>query len=242
MPAPPAALNSSEDVAGRVRQLEAETQSLRAEVQRLREQPVRLPPVDAPPPGPTAPAPAPAAGPYAAAPAATPGLTMAEVDTEIKKFSWKKGDFTIVPYGCLWGNMVDSTERTSPGPYTLWACSGSNGKEDEFYIDARNTRLGFDVLGPEVPLFGCAKSGGKVEIDFQQTVLSTENKASVLLRHAYAEVKDEDFRLLAGQTWDVISPLFPCTLNYSVGWDAGDIGYRRAQIRGERYFHLSDTS
>ena len=63
-----------------------------------------------------------------------------------------------------------------------------------------------------------------------------------MLRHAYFEVKNEDFRLLVGQTWDVISPLYPGMLLYSVGWDAGDIGYRRAQFRDERYFALSDVS
>ena len=50
------------------------------------------------------------------------------------------------------------------------------------------------------------------------------------------EVKDDDFRFLVGQTWDVISPLYPGMLMYSVGWDGGNIGYRRAQVRGERYF------
>ena len=55
-------------------------------------------------------------------------------------------------------------------------------------------------------------------------------------------MKDDDFRLLAGQTWDVISPLYPGMLMYSVGWDGGNIGYRRAQVRGERYFHFSDIS
>ena len=55
-------------------------------------------------------------------------------------------------------------------------------------------------------------------------------------------MKNDEFRLLVGQTWDVISPLYPGMLMYSVGWDAGDIGYRRAQVRGERYFALSDVS
>ena len=62
-----------------------------------------------------------------------------------------------------------------------------------------------------------------------------ENKPTIMLRHAYVEVKDDDFRFLAGQTWDVISPLNPNMLMYSVGWDGGNIGYRRAQFRGERY-------
>lgn len=167
---------------------------------------------------------------------------MAEVDAEIKKFAWKKGDFAIVPYGCLWGNIVDSTERTYPGSYTLYALSANTGPESEFIVDARNTRVGTDVIGPRIPCLGGAQSGGKVEVDFQQSLLSTENKASVLLRHAYAEVRNDDFRLLAGQTWDVINPLNPCMLMYSIGWDAGNIGYRRAQLRGERYFAISDTS
>jgi hypothetical protein len=44
------------------------------------------------------------------------------------------------------------------------------------------------------------------------------------------------------KTWDVISPLYPGVLMYSVGWGGGNIGYRRAQFRGERYFALSDVS
>jgi hypothetical protein len=72
--------------------------------------------------------------------------------------------------------------------------------------------------------------------------LTTENRPTILLRHAYWEVKNEEFRLLFGQTWDVISPLNPGTLMYSVLWDAGNIGYRRAQFRAERYLAFSDVS
>ena len=60
----------------------------------------------------------------------------------------------------------------------------------------------------------------------------------MLLRHAYLEVKNEVSA--AGQTWDVISPLYPGMIMYSVGWAGGNIGYRRAQFRGERYFAVSD--
>ena len=88
----------------------------------------------------------------------------------------------------------------------------------------------------------CAQGGGKVEVDFQNSVLSTENKPTIMLRHAYLEAKDDDFRLLVGQTWDVISPLNPDMLLYSVGWDGGNIGYRRAQFRGERFLKFSDVS
>jgi hypothetical protein len=172
--------------------------------------------------------------------------TLDELRTEMRKLAWTKGDFKIVPYGALWGNSVFSSERTNPGSYTLWVQSASaQGGENEFVVDGRNTRLGIDVLGPKVPLVGCAQSGGKVEIDFQggfPGVTIQENKGIVLLRHAYVEVKGEDFRLLAGQTWDVISPLNPGMLMYSVGWDGGNIGYRRAQFRAERYLACSDCA
>jgi hypothetical protein len=227
----------ADDVAARMSRLEAETQALREEVKRLHEDTVRLPPVEATPVG-MAPAP------DAAASQATQGdyFTMDEIRGEMKKFSWKKGDFTVTPYGWLWGNTVYSTERTSPGSYTLYALSASTTPESECIVDVRNTRLGFDVGGPQIPCLGCAQTGGKVEIDFQNSVLSTENKPTIMLRHAYFDVKNEDFRILVGQTWDVISPINPDMLLYSVGWDGGNIGYRRAQFRGERYLTFSDVS
>ena len=123
----------------------------------------------------------------------------------------------------------------------MWADSKSLENGDEFIVDGRNTRLGIDVLGPRIPMLACAQSGGKIEIDFQGACDGTDNKGAVLLRHAYVEVENDDFRLLAGQTWDVISPLNPGMLMYSVGWEAGNIGYRRAQLRAERYVALSDS-
>ena len=238
-PVPLPSPDPSEDVVDRMNRLEAETQSLRGEVQWLREHPVRLPTVDATPTGmASAPTdPAPADGNY---------FTLDELRGEMKKLAWTKGDFSIVPYGYLWGNTVYSTERTSPGSYTLFVLSPSGAvpQSNECIVDVRNTRLGFDVLGPQIPLLDFARGGGKVEIDFQSPLNTTagENKATVMLRHAYFEVKDDDFRLLGGQTWDVISPLNPDMLMYSVGWDGGNIGYRRAQFRGERYFNFSDVS
>ena len=216
-PVPPP--NSPDNVASRVSQLEAETQALRNEVQWLREHPVRLPRVDATPSGmesmESAPA-APEAG-------KDEYFTLEELRGEMKKLAWRKGDYSITPYGYLWGNTVYSTERTSPGSYTLYAQSASTTPESECIVDVRNTRLGFDVLGPRIACLDCAQTGGKVEIDFQNNTLnalSGENKSTVMLRHAYFEVKDQDFRLLVGQTWDVISPLYPGMLMYSVGWTA----------------------
>lgn len=163
-----------------------------------------------------------------------------EIAAEAKKAAWSKGDFKIVPYGFLWTSVVSQTSRTTPGSYTVWVPSADDQGESAFFLDPRRTRLGINIEGPRIPYFHCAKSGGKVEIDFQSPVTSGfENRATVHLRHAYWEVKDDYFRFLIGQNWDIISPLFPSTLNYSVGWDGGNIGYRRALVRLDKHFYPS---
>ncbi len=167
-------------------------------------------------------------------------MTLDELKAEMKKLAWTKGDFTIVPYGFLWATTTYETELTVAGDYPLYVLPADRQGEDAWHVDAKSTRLGLNFSGPRIPLFWCAESGGKVEIDFQNNFV-TENKGFLLLRHAYWEVKNEEFRLLAGQTWDVISPLMPGVLMYSVGWGGGNIGYRRAQFRGERYWAFSDV-
>ncbi|MBN2580197.1 MAG: hypothetical protein JXB10_14505 [Pirellulales bacterium] len=165
--------------------------------------------------------------------------TLDQLKGEMKKLVWKKGDFSITPYGFLWANMVYESQVSNTGDYALYIFSPTDRDYEAFQVDGRSTRLGFDVTGPKIWGLNCANSGGKIEFDFQGD-FTYENKGGVLLRHAYWEVKDEYFRLLGGQTWDIISPLYPGTIMYSVYWGAGNIGYRRAQFRGERYFHLND--
>jgi len=199
---------------------------------------------------PVAPAPVPgteatAMDPSAALPGPAPApqedyFSLDELKTEMKKLAWTKGDFTITPYGILWANMTWETSHSVYGDYVLYVARPKNNDNEAFDVDGKSTRLGFDLLGPRVSFFGDAQTGGKVEIDFQGNFI-VENKGGLLLRHAYVEVKNDEYRLLAGQTWDVISPLYPGVLFYSVGWYGGNIGYRRAQVRGERYLALSDN-
>lgn len=151
-------------------------------------------------------------------------------------FQWKTSSFQVVPYGAFWADMIYATERTSPGAFTLFVFSPEDQGESAFEIDARRTRFGLNVSGPKL---GTAETGGRVEIDFQGNFV-TENRAGVLLRHAYWEAKDDRTRILVGQNWDVASPLNPNTINYGTGWLAGNIGFRRAQFRAERFIAWSD--
>ena len=168
-------------------------------------------------------------------------FTFDEIKREMEKLVWRKGPFRIVPYGCITVSTVYETERSTEGDIILWVDSPDVHGEDAFYIDARSSRLGVDIAGPPVSIFPCAKVGGKVEFDFQGQFVY-KNKPGVLFRQAYVEVKNNNYRLLAGQGWEVISPLYPGNLNYVPGSAAGNLGYRRAQLRGERYLTFSETS
>ena len=166
----------------------------------------------------------------------------AEVQAEVKRLSWTKGDMRIVPYGTAWCSMSYDSQRAKIGDYCLWIESQSTHlNEPDASVDAKSTRVGLDFFGPGIPCLDDAKIGGKVEVDFQG-IFVTRNKPGLLLRHAYAEAKNDEFRLLVGQTWDVISPLGIPTLNYTAGSAVGNLAYRRAQLRAERYWALSDTS
>ena len=191
------------------------------------------------------PAEAPSISPAAAiSPAASSSsefYTRQEISGELKKLPWTKGAFKVTPYGILWASMAYESERSRVTDYCLYIDSPAVQGEPAFAIDAKSTRLGLDLAGPAVPFFGDAKLGGKAEIDFQGRYL-TRNKPDLLLRHAYLEVKSDEYRLLAGQTWDVVSPLGMPILDYTAGSAVGNLAYRRAQFRGERFLSYSDTS
>lgn len=132
-------------------------------------------------------------------------------------------------YGYIKADASYDTSRTTTGNYVVWVDNDqSRGKDDEYNMTANQTRLGMLIRGPQD---GPVNTSGRVEIDFYGN--GAENKAKMQMRHAYLKLDwpEDRFSIIAGQTWDVISPLNPSTLNYSVLWDSGNIGYRRPQIR-----------
>ena len=57
--------------------------------------------------------------------------------------------------------------------------------------------------------------------------------AAIRMRHAYTKLAWGDFNVLAGQTADVISPIWPIVNADLVMWGAGNLGDRRPQLRPE---------
>lgn len=132
-------------------------------------------------------------------------------------------------YGRIKADASYDTSRMDVGDYAKWV-RPERGRNDQsqFDLTANETRLGMLIFGPNDQEM---KTSGRVEMDFYGG--GTENKPVPMMRHAYLNLEwpEDKFSILAGQTSDVISPLWPDTLNYSVGWWAGNIGYRRPQIR-----------
>ena len=142
--------------------------------------------------------------------------------TVISKFQFR-------PYGFIKLDAAYDDSRVKPGNFALYVENEANHKNDnQFNMTARQTRLGLDIIAPKIYDW---EAWGRIEIDFYGDGAKHENKGAVLLRHAFVELKKGNFSLLAGQTSDIISPLTPYTVNYTVAWAAGNIGYRRPQLR-----------
>lgn len=113
------------------------------------------------------------------------------------------------------------------GNFARWVVSSDVAPEHgHFNMTARQSRIGLRASSSA----GAASLTGRWEADFYGG--GAENKNSLQVRHAYLELAwGSGWSLLAGQTSDVISPLAPNTLNYTVAWWAGNTGYRRPQLR-----------
>ncbi|MHC4204945.1 MAG: DcaP family trimeric outer membrane transporter [Planctomycetota bacterium] len=140
---------------------------------------------------------------------------------------WSSLDIQL--YGFIKLDAAYDTSRIENGNYAKWVENeSSNDDDDQFNMTANQSQFGAKITGPDGENM---KTSGRVEVDFYEG--GSENKARLMMRHAYMKLDwpDKRFNIIAGQTSDVISPLLPSTVNYSVSWWTGNIGYRRPQIR-----------
>lgn len=155
------------------------------------------------------------------------GQSQATEALPTKKPLWSSLDIQL--YGYLKLDAAYDTSRTDVGNFARWVeRENTNSNDDQFNMTARQSRFGAMITGPDS---GDMKTSGRVEVDFYEG--GSENKARLMMRHAYMKMDwpADRFSVIAGQTSDVISPLVPTTVNYSVAWWTGNIGYRRPQIR-----------
>ncbi len=157
------------------------------------------------------------------------GLGLAAEGDPEKKSAWSTVDLQF--YGFIKVDAAYDTSHANPGNFVRWIdLEPGNENDEQFNLTANQTRLGLWLTSPDDPDKSLLTKG-RVEIDFYGG--GAENKPNPMLRLAYIDLhwRKSGWRFIAGQTFDVISPLFPVTINYSVQWWAGNIGYRRPQLQ-----------
>jgi len=149
--------------------------------------------------------------------------------------------FQFKPYGYikLDASYNDSRTNGNNGDFAIFVPNESLHRNDnDFSMTMRQTRLGMYITAPK---FGDWEAKARFEVDLFGNS-AHENKSEFMVRQAYLQLIKGDLSIIAGQTWDVISPLNADTLNYPVGWGAGNIGYRRAQLRFTYDYPVNDAN
>lgn len=141
------------------------------------------------------------------------------------------GDSRLKVYGFIREDVIYDDSRPDAFQAPLFILSEPAGSKDRenFTMHPRLTRVGVDLMGPSLARLGAPRISGKVEVDFQNG--GRESRAVPRWRHAYANVAWRRSALLFGQTWDLISPLFPSVNADTLMWNAGNLGDRRPQVR-----------
>lgn len=139
------------------------------------------------------------------------------------------GSVKLRTYGFLRLDMDIDTQRPNSPQTPLFIASPSSNKGGSFALHPRLTRLGMDLSGPRLESLGGAEFTGKLETDFENG--GSESRQIIRIRHAYLKSAWKNFSVLAGQTWDVFSPLFPTVNNDTLMWNTGNVGDRRPQLQ-----------
>jgi hypothetical protein len=106
--------------------------------------------------------------------------------------------------------------------------SPAGAQDGELTMSPRMSRVGLGIDEWDLDDDDKLKGEGKLEIDFG----GAGGLNVIRLRHAYGQISvDKKVELLAGQTWDLISPLFPSAQNDTQLLFAGNTGDRRPQLR-----------
>ncbi|MBI3855123.1 MAG: hypothetical protein HY293_05475 [Planctomycetes bacterium] len=147
-------------------------------------------------------------------------------------------------YGIIRMDAYYGTGNFNHTQFTYFALSpeptftpATNDRRNWIDYTPRLSRLGVKIDRDTLPFWEGAKVNGVIEFDFQNRAtsevsgLESESRELPRLRHAYIKVTSGGFSLLAGQTWDLISPLWPVVNADGMMWNSGNLGDRRPQFR-----------
>jgi hypothetical protein len=155
--------------------------------------------------------------------------------------AWDKDGVKVIPFGILIANVNYNTSALDTGSIVGFARPGIPANLPQFDISPGNTFLGVDIKWPKI---GEWEINGKVDFDLRgpTPLRSVDNIFAPLFIDVYGEAKTERYRLLAGQSTDLVSPLISNSLNtYPYSFLPGKLGFFRPQVRFETYQPISDN-
>jgi hypothetical protein len=162
--------------------------------------------------------------------ALTKNLTITTGDPSVK----------VVLGGAIIADFLFSSARpVAPGtPFFLTSGPLPGFRQSTFDASARQTTVFATISGPEIRGF---QTGGQVLGVFYGSSL-IQDVWGFLPLEAYAQLKNDKWRLAAGLQSDIFNPLNPTVLPISYLGATGNTGAERGQARIERFLHLSDNS
>ena len=172
--------------------------------------------------------------PAVAAKASRAASTASPTAQRLEAAVWAEGNKSRLDfYGFLRVDAIIDDSRPDTFQFPSFILSEGQasglGNQSNLSFHPRLTRLGINYRGPQMDGLAGARIGGKIEWDFQNG--GRESRAIARYRHAYLKLDWEKSSLLLGQSWDLISPLYPAVNADSMMWNAGNLGDRRVQAR-----------
>jgi hypothetical protein len=131
-------------------------------------------------------------------------------------------------YGFVRFDAIVDDSKLNHHQFPNWVLSeGAQENDSHISLHPRLTRAG--VKFKPVELGDDTKISGMIEADFQNG--GSESREILRMRHAYFNLQKGNLHFLAGQTWALISPLYPAANNDGMMWNAGNLGDRHPQAR-----------
>lgn len=143
--------------------------------------------------------------------------------------------WSLRPYGYIKGDIVYDDSYAGNLCFRARPESGDSEQDDSISVTARQTRLGVDIYAPNI---GDLKVWGKVETDFYGG--GSENSAPLRIRRAFGQLVGDDWLVQFGQDWEIISPLFPDTINFAYGAMSGNPGFRYPYLRFDKWWMMDE--
>lgn len=140
-------------------------------------------------------------------------------------------------YGYVKLDASYDTQRTSAGDLMFYVLPEKDGKDNEFNMTAKETRLGLNIRVPEA---GNAVITGKIETDFYGS--SSHNSPNPRLRLGYVDIAFGNTSIRAGQDWETFISVIPRVVNFSYLADTGALGLRRPQVRLTQILDIAEQT